>query len=79
MRIVVNLPDDLLLKITKPDRLADILALWNTATFLDPLDIALSAPAPRGLNSLVCMPKLWRLLANVTPWSVVRGRIKGRN
>src|SRR5258707_1442649 len=78
MRIVVNLPDDLLLKITKPDRLADILALWNTATFLDPLDIALSAPAPRGLNSLVCMPKLWRLLANVTPRSVVRGRIKGR-
>src|SRR5258706_10182342 len=37
-----------------------------------------SAPAPRGLNSLVCMPKLWRLLANVTPRSVVRGRIKGR-
>jgi hypothetical protein len=37
-----------------------------------------SAPAPRGLNSRVCMPKLWRLLANVTPRSVVRGRIKGR-
>jgi hypothetical protein len=34
------------------------------------------APAPLGLNSLVCMPKLSRLLANVTRRSVVRGRIK---